>query len=96
MEAHDEDEIYSALRAGARIIGVNNRNLKTFTVDFDNCLRLRRLVPNDIIFVAESGIRNRSDIIKLTESDVDAVLIGEALMRADNKRAVLDSLSGRR
>lgn len=96
VEAHDEDEIYSALRAGARIIGVNNRNLKTFTVDFDNCLRLRCLVPNDIIFVAESGIRNRSDIIKLTESGVDAVLIGEALMRADNKKAVLDSLSGRR
>lgn len=95
VEAHNEDEIYSALHVGARIIGVNNRNLKNFTVDFDNCLRLRRLVPDNVIFVAESGIRNRADIIKLTENGVDAVLIGETLMRAHNKKAVLDSLSGR-
>lgn len=95
VEAHDENEICSALQAGARLIGVNNRNLKTFTVGFDNCLRLRRLVPDNVIFVAESGVRNRSDIIKLIENGVDAVLIGETLMRAHNKKAVLDSLSGR-
>lgn len=95
VEAHDEDEIYSALQAGARIIGVNNRNLKTFTVDFDNSLRLRRLVPDDVIFVAESGIRDRADILKLLDCGVDAVLIGETLMRSQNKKAMLDSLAGR-
>lgn len=92
VEAHDEEEIRSALRAGARIIGVNNRNLKTFTVDFDNSIRLRHLVPKDILFVAESGIQSGEDLKRLGEAGVSAVLIGETLMRAPDKRAVLERL----
>lgn len=94
VEAHDEEEIAFAVRAGARIIGVNNRNLKNFTVDVNNSKRLRALVPEDIVFVAESGIKNREDIAILEEAKVDAVLIGETLMRADNKKKMLDELKG--
>lgn len=94
VEAHDEIEIDSALKAGARVIGVNNRNLKDFTVDLQNCMRLRTLVPENIAFVAESGIKNREDIIALEKSGVNAVLIGETLMRAENKKKMLDSLRG--
>lgn len=94
VEAHDESEIKTALDAGARIIGVNNRNLKDFTVDTDNSLRLRDFVPEDVTFVSESGVRGRGDIIRLIEAGVDAVLIGEMLMRATDKKAVLDGLRG--
>ncbi|HAK58342.1 MAG TPA: indole-3-glycerol phosphate synthase TrpC [Lachnospiraceae bacterium] len=92
VEAHDEKEVETALGAGARIIGVNNRNLKDFSVDTDNSARLRRLIPNDVIFVSESGVKDAEDIRALREIGVDAVLIGEALMRAEDKRAKLDSL----
>lgn len=92
VEAHDESEALMALRAGARIIGVNNRNLKDFSVDSANCLRLRQTVGDDAIFVAESGIRSRSDVELLERSHVDAVLIGEAVMRAENKTEFLNSL----
>lgn len=91
VEAHDEEEIKSALRAGARIIGVNNRNLKTFEVDFNNSIRLRGLVPRDVLFVAESGVKSADDIRLLHEAGVDGVLIGETLMRSNNKKAILDS-----
>ncbi len=94
VEAHNEEEISSALYAGARIIGVNNRNLKDFTVDTDNSRRLRKLVPEDILFVAESGVKSPQDINILRETGVDAVLIGETLMRATDKREKLRELRG--
>ena len=95
VEAHDEAEIAMAARAGARVIGVNNRNLKDFTVDISNSGRLRALAPKDAIFVAESGIRTSEDIEALRRAQVNAVLIGETLMRAADKRAALDALRGR-
>lgn len=94
VEAHDEEEIRSAVRAGARIIGVNNRDLKTFQVDINNCLRLREKVPEDILFVAESGIRTREDIEALEQGGVNGVLIGETLMRSANKKKTLAELRG--
>ncbi len=94
VEAHDEEEISMALEAGARIIGVNNRNLKNFTVDTDNSRRLRQMVPSDIIFVSESGVKDEKDIEKLREIGADAVLIGETLMRAEDKKSMLARLRG--
>ncbi|MBQ7919485.1 MAG: indole-3-glycerol phosphate synthase TrpC [Lachnospiraceae bacterium] len=94
VEAHDEEEIQSAVKAGARIIGVNNRNLKDFTVDTQNSRRMRALVPRDILFVAESGVQTAQDIQLLRENGVDAVLIGETLMRAADKKAKLAELKG--
>ncbi len=91
VEAHDEEEIKSALQAGARIIGVNNRNLKTFSVDFSNSIRLRSLVPDGVLFVAESGVKSADDIRLLHEAGVDGVLIGETLMRSADKKKILDS-----
>lgn len=82
VEAHDADEIKSALEAGARVIGVNNRNLKDFTVDLQNSVTLRSLVPKDIVFVSESGIKTPEDIAVLKANATDAVLIGETLMRS--------------
>lgn len=92
VEAHDEEEVRMAEAAGARIIGVNNRNLKDFTVDVHNSLRLRSLVSDDILFIAESGIRTREDIEVLEQGKVNGVLIGETLMRAENKKSMLDTL----
>lgn len=94
VEAHDEAEIKSAVNAGARIIGVNNRNLKDFSVDTNNSRRMRELVPEDIIFVSESGIKDSGDIKALKDSGVDAVLIGETLMRAEDKTQKLLELRG--
>lgn len=94
VEAHDEEEIRSCVAAGARMIGVNNRNLKDFTVDIHNSGRLRSLVPKDILFVAESGIKTAEDIKALREDGVNAVLIGETLMRSSDKKAMLESLRG--
>lgn len=96
VEAHDENEIKSALDAGARLIGVNNRNLKDFTVDINNCIRLRELVPENVTFTAESGIKTADDIEKLRQSGVNAVLIGETLMRAKDKKAMLYKLRGKK
>ena len=92
VETHDADEIRSAVAAGAKIIGVNNRNLKDFTVDTANSKKLRDLIPDDIIFVSESGVKSTDDIRAIREIGADAVLIGETLMRADNKKAKLDEL----
>ena len=92
MEIHNEKEAGMAVRAGARIIGVNNRNLKDFTVDTANSRKLRDLIPDDIIFVSESGVKSTDDIRTICEIGVDAVLIGETLMRADDKKAKLDEL----
>lgn len=89
VETHDEKEIQSAVAAGARVIGVNNRNLKDFSVDFSNVSRLRDLIPPECIYVAESGVRNAADVIALRQVGADAVLMGEVLMRAKDKAALL-------
>lgn len=94
VEAHDEAEIESAIEAGARIIGVNNRNLKDFTVDINNSARLRAMVPESTLFVAESGIKTREDVAKLETIGVNAVLIGETLMRSNDKLKMLNELKG--
>lgn len=96
VEAHDEAEIHSALEAGARVIGVNNRNLKTFEVDLNNSRRLRQLVPETVTFVSESGIKTPGDIAELRKNGTDAVLIGETLMRSSRKAEELARLRGER
>jgi indole-3-glycerol phosphate synthase len=93
-EAHNERELDAALEAGAEIIGVNNRDLKTFQVDLETSLRLRELVPKDRVFVAESGIHTPQDVRLLQQSGVDAILVGEALMKSPDKKAMLDALRG--
>ncbi|MFE0442220.1 indole-3-glycerol phosphate synthase TrpC [Aerococcus sp. NPDC058936] len=94
VEAHDADEVAMAIEAGSRIIGVNNRNLHNFEVDFQNSIRLRNLTPDDTVFVAESGIKTAADIKLLHDNRVDAVLIGESMMLADDKQAKLSELKG--
>lgn len=94
VEVHDEKEIEMALSAGAGIIGANNRNLKDFTVDINNSVCLRELVPPNILFVSESGMKNRADIVRLEENGTDAVLIGETFMRSPDKAAMLRELRG--
>lgn len=95
VEAHNEQEIENALNAGARIIGVNNRNLKDFTVDVHNSERLRRLVPCDVMFIAESGIKTAEDVAVLKKANVNGVLIGETLMRSPDRKKMLDTLKGK-
>jgi len=94
VEAHDEAEVEMALRAGARVIGVNNRNLRDFSVDTENSGRLRALIPREAVFVSESGVRCAEDVERLREIGADAVLVGEALMRAEDRKAKLDELRG--
>lgn len=94
VEAHDEAEVEKALDAGARIVGVNNRDLRTFQVDLDNSRRLRAMVPPDILFVSESGIRTPEDIRRLRENGTDAVLIGETFMRSPDKKKMICELRG--
>lgn len=94
VEAHNEAEIETAVKIGAKIIGVNNRNLKTFSVDTGNSAHLRELVPRDRIFVSESGIQTAADVAGLRKIGADAALIGETLMRAADKKAKLDELRG--
>lgn len=94
VEAHDEEEVRRALACGARIIGVNNRNLKNFTVSLDTSRRLRQLVPADVLFVAESGIKTRDDVAAVEGYGADGVLIGETFMRAADKKAMLRQLKG--
>lgn len=95
VEAHDEREAERAMRAGARVVGVNNRDLRDFSVDMGNSIRLRRMIPKDIAFVSESGIKTNDDVERLRGCGVDAVLIGETLMRAEDKKTALDELRGR-
>ena len=92
VEAHTEEEIQMALRCGSGIIGVNNRNLKNFQVDISLSSRLRGKVPEDVLFVSESGIRTGQDMARLREAKVDAVLIGETLMRSEDKKKELEKL----
>ena len=94
VEAHDEKEIETAVRAGARVIGVNNRNLRDFSVDTSNAARLRALVPPGVLFVSESGVKTRSDIEKIEKSGANAVLIGETLMKSANIGEKLRELRG--
>ena len=95
VEAHDENEVARALKTGAKIVGVNNRDLKTFKVDMNNSIRLRNLAPDNVVFVSESGIKNAGDIAILERNQVGAVLIGETLMRSPDKKAALENLNGR-
>lgn len=94
VEAHDEEEMQSAITAGARVIGVNNRNLKDFTVDINTSIRLRNLAPKEVLFVAESGIKTPDDIEALRRAGMNGVLIGETLMRSTDKKAILEKLNG--
>ena len=94
VEAHDEAELEQALKAGAEIIGVNNRDLRNFQVDMNNSIRLRSQAPADVVFVSESGIRTSEDIRLLHENQVNAVLIGETLMRSVDKGSALRELNG--
>lgn len=91
-ETHDEEELKKAVSCGARLIGVNNRNLKTFEVDTENSRRLKEIAPEDVTFVSESGIRGIEDIPPLKAAGVDAVLIGEALMRTKDKAGLLEAM----
>lgn len=93
-EVHDEKEIEMALNAKAKIIGVNNRNLKDFSVNTDNSLTLRKMIPDDVLFVSESGVKTAEDIQNICKIGADAVLIGETLMRAADKKAKLRELKG--
>ncbi|MDR1135603.1 MAG: indole-3-glycerol phosphate synthase TrpC [Clostridiales Family XIII bacterium] len=94
VEVHDKEELTLAAAAGARLIGVNNRNLKTFDVDISNSIRLREFAPPGIIFTAESGIKTRGDVELLEAHGIDAVLVGETLMRSGDRQAALRALSG--
>lgn len=94
VEAHDENEVEMALAAGARVIGVNNRNLKDFTVDAENSRKLRQMVPKTVQFVSESGVASREDVQRLEAMGADAVLVGETLMRAPDKTQKLAELRG--
>ena len=92
VETHDEEEICTAVSVGAKIIGVNNRNLKDFSVDFSNAARLRDRIPADCIYVAESGVRTPEDVQRLRQIGADAALIGETLMRAEDPAEMLQQL----
>ncbi len=94
VEAHDEIEVARALDAGATIVGINNRDLRTFKVDRDLAIRMRPRVPADRIIVAESGIRDAADVARLRAAGVDAMLVGETLMRAPDPAAALRELAG--
>lgn len=94
VETHNEEEVKKALNIGARIIGVNNRNLKDFTVDTENSKKLRELIPGDVLFVSESGVSSPEDVKKLRKIGADAVLVGETLMRAEDKKKRLAELKG--
>lgn len=94
VETHDEEEVKRAVALGASIIGVNNRNLKDFSVDTSNSERLRKIIPSSSVFVSESGVKTAEDVAKLRKIGADAVLIGETLMRAADKKAKLDELKG--
>jgi indole-3-glycerol phosphate synthase len=93
VEVHDETELGEALEAGATIIGVNNRDLKTFNVDIQTSVRLAKLIPDDRLFVVESGIQSKADIDLLTNAGADAFLIGEHLLLSPDPAAAIRGLS---
>ena len=92
VETHDEEEIKMAVSAGAKVIGVNNRNLKDFSVDFSNAVKLRHLIPKEAVYVAESGVSQINDVAVLRQAGADAVLMGEVLMRAKNQKEMLTAM----
>ena len=92
VETHDEEELNIAIEAGAKLVGVNNRNLKDFSIDMSNSINLRNKAPKNILFVSESGIKTRSDIKKLEDNNIDAVLIGETLMRSSDIKSEVRKL----
>ncbi len=92
VEAYEPEEVPRAIAAGARVVGVNNRDLRTFSVDFGRSIELRPLVGPDRVFVSESGVQTARDVLRLYDAHVDAVLVGETLMRANDVRAALDDL----
>jgi indole-3-glycerol phosphate synthase len=94
VEAHTADEVRRALAAGARIVGVNNRDLNSFEVDLNTSVRLRSLVPPDVLFVSESGVSTKEDIAALAEANINAALIGESIVRAKDRSAFLAELRG--
>ena len=94
-ETHDEAEIACAVKAGARMIGVNNRNLKDFSVDFSNAARLRDKIPAGVLYVAESGVKTPEDLEMIRKIGADAALVGEAFMKAPDRKAFLREMRGR-
>jgi indole-3-glycerol phosphate synthase len=96
VEAHDEDEVERALAAGADLIGVNQRDLTTFAVDHDRALRVVAAIPGDVVAVAESGIRHGDDARRLADAGYRAILVGETLMKASDRREALGALVGHR
>ncbi|WP_201306895.1 indole-3-glycerol phosphate synthase TrpC [Companilactobacillus farciminis] len=90
VEVHDETELKRALRAKSEIIGINNRNLKDFSVNFNNSLKLKKLIPVDIPVIAESGIKTKTDIKLLKNAGINGVLIGETFMKAKNKAEIIN------
>ena len=94
VEVHTETELERAMEAGAKLIGINNRNLQTFEVDLSTTLRLRKLIPNSCVVVSESGIETREHVKALEDVGVDAILVGEALIRSDDPKAKAKELLG--
>ncbi|MBV9119259.1 MAG: indole-3-glycerol phosphate synthase TrpC [Chloroflexi bacterium] len=94
VEVHNEAEVETALAAGARLIGINNRDLQTMTVDVGTTARLRPLIPAEVTLVSESGLRTADDVARVAEAGIDAVLVGEALMASDDPAALLRSFTG--
>ncbi|MCR5302227.1 MAG: indole-3-glycerol phosphate synthase TrpC [Lachnospiraceae bacterium] len=92
VETHDEDEVGIAVEAGAKIIGVNNRDLRDFSVDNSNSRKMRQFIPEDIVFVSESGIKTAEDVAGVRAAGADAVLIGETVMRASDRKRAFDEL----
>src|SRR5699024_12690809 len=90
VEVHDETELKRALRNKSEIIGINNRNLKDFSVNFNNSLKLKKLIPADIPVIAESGIKTKADIKLLKKAGINGVLIGETFMKAKNKAEIIN------
>ena len=94
VEVHDEREAEIAIDAGSKLIGVNNRNLRDFSVDINTTIRIRRMIPEEIPVVGESGIRNNNDVKMMADNGVSAVLVGESLMRSTDKAIALKELIG--
>jgi len=92
VEAHDEAEVEKALSAGARVLGINHRNLTDFSMDFSRSQVLRSMIPESVLFVAESGVKEPRDVRKLKLIGADAILIGETMMKATDKKATLEAL----
>lgn len=96
VEAHSSMQVKKALRVGAKIIAVNNCDLRNFEIDMNNSLELQKMIPEDVIFISRSGVKTYQDICKLEENNVNAVMVGEVLMRSHDKRKTFEILQGLR